>query len=167
MSRQVKDPIRKLNARRSHALGSALAARPLRRVVAALILRDLPSESGLPHREIFICQRRPDQPMGSKWEFPGGKIEPGETSEQALNRELCEELGIEATIGERVTTIRHTYRNGGAIEIEFFRVTQYEGELVNRIFQQMLWSPLVRLPEYDFLAADLTLIRDLADGKLL
>jgi 8-oxo-dGTP diphosphatase len=166
MSRQVKDPIRKLNARRSHALGSALAARPLRRVVAALILRDVPSGSS-PDREIFICQRRPDQPMGSKWEFPGGKIEPGETSEQALNRELCEELGIEATIGERVTTIRHTYRNGGAIEIEFFRVTQYEGELVNRIFQQMLWSPLVRLPEYDFLAADLTLIRDLADGKLL
>lgn len=105
--------------------------------------------------------------MGLKWEFPGGKIEPGETSEQALFRELQEELGIDAAIGERVTTIRHTYRNGGAIEIEFFLVRRFQNELVNHIFQQMLWSPLVSLPDYDFLAADLTLIRDLADGKLL
>ncbi len=118
-------------------------------------------------RELFICQRRPDQPMGLKWEFPGGKIEPGETSEQALFRELQEELGIDALIGERITTIRHTYRNGGAIEIEFFLVRSFDNELVNRIFQQMLWSPLAKLPDYDFLAADLTLIRDLAEGKLL
>jgi 8-oxo-dGTP diphosphatase len=120
-----------------------------------------------PSREIFICQRRPDQPMGLKWEFPGGKIEAGETSEQALARELSEELGIAATIGQRITTVHHTYRNGGAIQIEFFLVPTFDGELQNRIFQQMLWSPLTRLPDYDFLAADLTLIRDLAAGKLL
>ena len=107
--------------------------------------------------------------MGLKWEFPGGKVEPGETSEQALARELDEELAIHATIGDRVTTVHHNYRNGGAIEIEFFLVRDYTGEPVNRIaiFEQMLWSPIVRLPDYDFLAADLTLIRDLADGKLL
>ncbi len=158
----MKDPIRKLNARRSSTLGAALASRPLRRVVAAMILRG----EG-PSREIFICQRRPDQPMGLKWEFPGGKIEAGETSEQALARELSEELGIAATIGQRITTVHHTYRNGGAIQIEFFLVPTFDGELQNRIFQQMLWSPLTRLPDYDFLAADLTLIRDLAAGKLL
>ena len=105
--------------------------------------------------------------MGLKWEFPGGKIEPGETSEQALFRELQEELSIDAAIGQRITTIHHTYRNGGAIEIEFFLVREFRGDLTNNIFQQMLWSPVGRLPEYDFLAADLTLIRDLADGKLL
>jgi 8-oxo-dGTP diphosphatase len=160
----LKQPIRKLTGRRpDHVL------RPLRRVVAALILREADPDpaTGSPTREIFICQRRPDQPMGLKWEFPGGKIEPGETSEQALARELSEELGIEATIGPRITTVRHTYRNGGAIEIEFFTVPHYQGELINRIFHQMLWSPLTRLPDYDFLAADLTLIRDLAAGKLL
>jgi 8-oxo-dGTP diphosphatase len=153
----VKDPIRKLDEPRS-----SQTTKPLRRVVAALILRG----EG-PAREIFICQRRAGQPMGLKWEFPGGKIEPGETSEEALARELSEELDIVATIGDRITTIRHTYRNGGAIEIEFFLVREFQGEPVNRIFQQMLWSPFTNLPTYDFLAADLNLIRDLADGKLL
>jgi 8-oxo-dGTP diphosphatase len=158
----LKQPIRKLTGRRP-----ATVARPLRRVVAALILRESHSDSGHEQREIFICQRRPDQPMALKWEFPGGKVEPGETSEQALARELSEELGIQATIGPRITTVRHTYRNGGAIEIEFFTILGYQGELENRIFHQMLWSPVTRLPDFDFLAADLTLIRDLAAGKLL
>ena len=155
----MKEPIRKLDEPRTPS-----AAKPLRRVVAALILR---GEGDT--REIFICQRRAGQPMGLKWEFPGGKIEPNETSEQALARELDEELAITATIGDRITSIRHTYRNGGAIEIEFFLVRHYRGELINNIsiFEQMLWSSVVRLPDYDFLAADLNLIRDLADGKLL
>ncbi len=158
----MKEPIRKLNGRSQHSAQGPAADRPVRRVVAALILR---GEGAA--REIFICQRRPDQPMALKWEFPGGKIEPGESSTEALARELNEELGIHASIGDRITTVHHTYRNGAAIEIEFFTVPSYQGELDNRIFQQMLWSPVTKLPDYDFLAADLTLIRDLADGKLL
>jgi 8-oxo-dGTP diphosphatase len=130
----------------------------MKSVVAGLIIKD---------GKILVCQRTRHQVMPLKWEFPGGKIEPGETSEEALTRELTEELDILATIGDRITTIHHTYRNGGAIEIEFFLVRDFLGEPVNRIFQQMLWSPFSRLPDYDFLSADLTLIRDLADGKLL
>jgi len=153
----MKEPIRKLVPRRSPA-----PTKPLRRVVAALILRGEASD-----REVLICQRRPDQPMSLKWEFPGGKIEPGESPEGALIRELNEELGITATIGRSITTIRHAYRNGSTIEIQFFTIATFTGDLDNRIFHQMLWSPLTRLPDYDFLAADLTLIRDLAEGKLL
>lgn len=126
-------------------------------VAAALILRG---------DHVLICQRRADQPMALKWEFPGGKIEPGETAEEALVRELDEELGIRATVGAPVVRIRHTYRNGGAVDLQFFAIHAFEGEMVNRIFKEFRWAPLKSLPEYDFLAADRGLIRDLAEGRL-
>ena len=130
----------------------------LRFVAAALIVRGA---------EVLICQRRPDQPMGLQWEFPGGKIEPGETPQQALERELDEELGIKAVIGPRVTHVRHNYRHGGAVDLQFFVVREFSGELENRIFAQFKWTRLEDLPGYDFLAADRVLIKDLASGKLL
>lgn len=154
----MRERIRKLDGHQN--------GRPLRLVVAALILRQPASDSG-GAMEVLVCQRRADQPMGLKWEFPGGKIEPGETAEQALARELDEELGIAAEIGPRVTQLRHRYRNGGAIDLQFFSVRSFSGEIENRIFNEIRWSSLRDLPTLDFLAADLTLIRDLAEGKLL
>ena len=130
----------------------------LRLVAAALIVRG---------GEVLIGQRRSDQPMASQWEFPGGKIEPGESPEEALARELEEELGIHAVIGPKVTHIRHNYRHGGAVDLQFFAVHQFSGEIVNRIYNEVRWARLEDLPAYDFLAADRGLIRDLAAGKLL
>ncbi|HEX6772410.1 MAG TPA: (deoxy)nucleoside triphosphate pyrophosphohydrolase [Acidobacteriaceae bacterium] len=130
----------------------------MRQVVVALILRG---------DEVLVCQRRPDQPLALKWEFPGGKIEPGETAEQALRRELTEELGIEAVIGTRVAHVRHNYRSGGAVDLQFFLVREYSGQIENLIFQDVRWAPLRKLPEYDFVTADRNLVRDLAAGKLL
>lgn len=139
----------------------------VRYVVAALIVR--PSSTGglAGERDVLICQRKPDQPMSLKWEFPGGKIEPGETGEAALARELDEELGIAATIGPKVTGLRHRYRNGTSVDLQFFLVTDFEGEIENRIFNDVRWSPLQELPKYDFLAADVGLVRELAEGKIL
>jgi 8-oxo-dGTP diphosphatase len=132
--------------------------RTVRAVVAALILRE---------QQVLICQRRPGQPMEMQWEFPGGKIEPGETPEQAIHRELQEELGIEATIGPCVATVRHNYRNGGAVHLQFFTVHEYQGTLENKIFNDVRWSSLQDLPRYDFLAADKKFVVDLAQGKIL
>ena len=128
-------------------------------VVTAAILR----RNGL----ILLARRGAGRHLAGKWEFPGGKIEPDETAEQALARELDEELGISATIGRRIAQLRHRYRNGGTIDLQFFVVESFERELENRIFNAMQWTSLADLPALDFLAADLTLIRDLADGKLL
>lgn len=130
----------------------------VRLVAAGLLLRG---------HTVLICQRRPDQPMALQWEFPGGKIEPGESAEQALRRELMEELGIEAEIGPLVTRIRHNYRHGGAVDLQFFAVHHFAGEIGEHIFHDLRWVPLEELPGYDFLAADRGLIAELAAGKLL
>jgi 8-oxo-dGTP diphosphatase len=132
--------------------------RRIRAVVAALILRN---------EEVLICQRRPEQAMSLLWEFPGGKIEPGETPREALRRELQEELGIDAIIGDNIAELQHNYRNGGAVHLQFFTVHQFEGALENRIFNDIRWSPLEDLPKYNFLAADKKFVRDLALGKVL
>jgi 8-oxo-dGTP diphosphatase len=141
-----------------HAAATGARPNALRLVAAALMLRG---------DEVLICQRRPDQPMALQWEFPGGKIEPGESPEEALARELNEELGIEATIGPRVTHIRHNYRHGGAVDLQFFAVYEFRGEIENRIFKDVRWVKLEDLTNYDFLVADRGLIKDLAAGKLL
>lgn len=140
------------------ANGKPGEGRMVRYVVAALILRG---------DSVLICQRRGDQPMAYKWEFPGGKMEAGESAEQALERELHEELSIQARIGSRVTRLRHNYRSGGAVDLQFFAVHEFQGDLTNNIFKDMRWCALRDLPGYDFLAADRELVRDLAAGKLL
>lgn len=131
----------------------------MKQVVAALILRE--------PDEVLICQRTKHQPMPLKWEFPGGKIERGETSWDALKRELDEELGVNAKIGDEVARIKHFYKNGGAVELRFFIVREFQGELENRIFKDIRWVKKGELPDYDFLDADTTLIQDIAAGKLI
>lgn len=129
----------------------------MKHVVAALIWRD---------GNLLICQRTRHQTMPLKWEFPGGKIEEGEQPRDALRRELDEELGIEAVIGDEVARIRHKYPSGNSVELRFYDVHEYAGEIENRIFRDVLWAQPAKLPSYDFLEADLTLVKDLADGKL-
>ena len=157
-----KNGIRRLEGRRSTGVPAG-GAGTVRLVVAALILRPVAGGG----EEVLICQRKADQPMALKWEFPGGKIEAGETPEEALRRELDEELGIAAEIGAAVTQIRHHYRNGGAVDLQFFAVRRFSGELDNRIFQEIRWMGFPSLPQFDFLAADVGLVRDLAEGKVV
>jgi len=131
----------------------------MKQVVAALIIRD--------PDEVLVCQRTKHQPMPLKWEFPGGKIEYGETPWDALRRELDEELGIEAKIGDEVARIKHYYKNGGAVELRFFVVQEFQGELENRIFREIRWAKRSELPSFEFLDADTVLVQDIAAGKVI
>ncbi len=130
----------------------------MKRVVAGLII-----ENG----KLLVCQRTRHQTMPLKWEFPGGKIEEGEQPRDALRRELEEELGIQAKIGNEIARIQHEYPNGGMVELRFFEVREYQKEIENRIFKDIQWAEPKDLPKFDFLEADLTLVNDLAAGKLI
>ncbi len=118
--------------------------------------------------ELLICQRAAGKPMPLKWEFPGGKVEPGEEPRAALVRELQEELAIQADIGREVTTLHHVYRKDNfEVELRFFEVPSFEGEIKNLIFADVRWEKMAKLSDYDFLEADLELVRQIAAGGVL
>jgi 8-oxo-dGTP diphosphatase len=142
-------------------IGSALPSNTnsmVKQVVAALMVRG---------QEILCCQRTEYQALPLKWEFPGGKIEPGENPPEALVRELEEELGVHAEIGAKVAQLQHRYHNGNAVELHFFVVERFDGELQNRIFREIRWVNRRDLPTLDFLDADRTLVQQIASGELL
>jgi len=130
----------------------------MKRVVAAVIAKN---------GKLLVCQRTRHQTMPLKWEFPGGKIEEGEQPRDALRRELDEELGIEATIGDEIARVQHRYPNGVMVELRFFVVREYAGEIENRIFRDLQWSVPKDLAAYDFLEADASLVKDLVAGRLI
>ncbi len=122
-------------------------------VVAAVLERE---------GRILICQRRPEQAHPLKWEFPGGKVEPGESPEQALARELEEELGVRGAEGQEIDAYEYSYPGKSPIRLIFYRVTRFEGEPENRIFHEMRWEAAAHLAEYDFLEGDTEFLRRLA-----
>lgn len=130
----------------------------MKTVAAAIILRG---------DNVLICQRRPDQPLPLQWEFAGGKVEGCETPEICLQRELREELGIEAEIGPEVARFSHQYAGFDRVLLLFFRVTVFTGEPQNLVFQEIRWVTRADLPHYDFLAADKELVEEIARGGLV
>ncbi len=126
-------------------------------VVAALI------QSGA---RLLIAQRRRDDRHPLKWEFPGGKVEPGETAQAALRRELEEELGVDATVGREIARYRHRYEGRPPLLLIFYAVTEFRGEIENRVFERVCWERPERLSDYDFLDGDLEIVRRLARSGL-
>lgn len=122
-------------------------------VVAAVIERD-----GL----VLIGQRKAGKWHALKWEFPGGKVEPGESPAAALGRELIEELGISVEIGEAIADYEYQYPGRSLIRLIFFAVTRFTGEIQNREYHDLRWEKRERLPEYDFLAGDVDFVRSLS-----
>ena len=110
---------------------------------------------------ILIGQRKREAKHALKWEFPGGKVEPGEAPEGALARELREELAIEATIGGELARYDVRYPGGPITHLLFYRVTKFAGEPQNLDFEQIVWARRERLSEYDFLEGDLPFVEAL------
>ena len=125
-------------------------------VSAALIVQD---------GRVLIGQRRKGDRHSLKWEFPGGKVESGETPQQGLVRELREELCIEATVGAEIARYQHDYPGGTSVLLLFYAVTQFLGEPASLVFEQIKWASLESLPEYDFLDGDLDFVRRIARGE--
>jgi 8-oxo-dGTP diphosphatase len=117
--------------------------------------------------KILVCQRRRGGAFGLMWEFPGGKREPDETPEEALARELREELGVDARIGAEAYRTRHHYAEmSEPIELIFFAASVSPAQVRNLVFEQIQWRSPQSLPELNFLPADRELIEKLANGTL-
>ena len=126
-------------------------------VVAAVIERD---------GHVLVCQRKQGYRHPLKWEFPGGKVEPGETPRAALQRELSEELSVRASVGPEIIRYEYQYPGRSPILLIFHRVNEFEGEPRNEVFEQIRWETRERLPQYDFLEGDLDFVRRLARQEL-
>ena len=123
-------------------------------VVAALIERE---------GKLLVCQRRRGDTFGLMWEFPGGKLQDGETPAQGLARELREELGIDADVGAELFRTRHRYAElSEPIELIFLAAKVDASKICNIVFERMEWRAPSTLPELNFLPADREFIAKLA-----
>ena len=103
---------------------------------------------------ILIGQRKQRGAHPLKWEFPGGKVEADELPEDALVRELEEELAIRARIDREITRYQFQYPGRPEILLIFYRVVEFEGEPQNLDFERIEWAEKQRLGDFDFVEGD-------------
>jgi 8-oxo-dGTP diphosphatase len=129
-------------------------------VVAGLIVQE---------ELLLVCQRKENAAFPLKWEFPGGKMEKEETSEDALRRELKEELGIVAQDLSEIFCHRHKYSDDLAVNLRFYRVHRFTGVITNLAFRRLAWARVDELSGMDFLDGDLPLVNLLlsSQGRIL
>ena len=118
-------------------------------IVAAVIVRG---------EKVLICQRADNTSFPLKWEFPGGKVEDGEEPREALQRELVEELAIDAEIGDEILAYDFTYPNGVTVNLQFYLVKNFVPDPMNLEFNAIAWVSIEDLDAYDFLEGDKSII---------
>jgi mutator protein MutT len=104
---------------------------------------------------VLLMRRAVDQPLAGEWEYPGGKFEDGEDGPTCLRRELAEELGIDAQIGNLITIAKHTTDSGKVIELHAYEIASYTGEIQLHVHDDMHWVPVADLATHPQLPADL------------
>ena len=117
------------------------------------------------NKKILICQRKKEGDHPLKWEFPGGKLKDSENNKEALKRELKEELSIE--INEMIFFDEYLYeykKLSKILKLVFFQIFQFEGEIQNKVHQQLKWIDISKLGDYDFLEGDLKIINKLMNN---
>lgn len=124
--------------------------------VAAAIFRNAQGE-------ILICKRGPGGSCAHLWEFPGGKLEEGETLEQCLIRECREELGVEISVGDLYSHTIYDYPERKT-ELYFYNAEISSGKIQRIVHEEIRWARRETLPDYAFCPADLEMIRQMA-GK--
>ena len=109
----------------------------------------MPNESG----KVLLVRRGPDQSLGGYWEFPGGKVEPNESEEECLMRELAEELSIDVEVGDLVAESHYTYEHGEFL-LKAYEVRIVKGKPVLTVHDQMVWVEPAQLRKYRLAPAD-------------
>lgn len=127
----------------------------MKNVTAAIIRKD---------ETVLICRRAPGEKLAGKWEFPGGKIEPGETPEVCLRRELMEELTVDTEIGPFFMESTYQYEMGA------IRLLGYECKPLSEAFSlsvhsEAVWAPIKTLLDYDFAPADIPFVKRLMEER--
>ena len=117
-------------------------------------------------QKLLVCQRHHNAAFPLKWEFPGGKVEAGESAISALARELKEELDIGTGKLKLIHRHNHAYADGPDVSLSFYWVIDYQGVIKNLVFERIVWSNLAELTKFDFLEGDLPLVHQLVNGEL-
>ncbi|MBP2642892.1 MAG: mutator MutT protein [Firmicutes bacterium] len=122
-------------------------------VTAAIIMQN---------NKVFIAQKNPHDKRANQWEFPGGKIDPGETPEECLKREIQEEFSIDIEVGKLFDKNLYTYSGGQILVLAYF-CSWLNGTILLTEHAAYRWVYPRELPEYDFVSSDFPIALKLAD----
>ncbi len=128
----------------------------MQKVTAAILTRN---------GKVLIARRTADDRLANKWEFPGGKVEDGETPEACLSRELKEELGITARVGALLGESIYHYEHR-SIKLLAYQTHWEAGDLDPKVHAEVIWVSVSELDGYDFAPADIPFVRKLMSGDI-